>query len=57
MERRRSGLEEEVEAAEVVVGVLVAVAWMARASPSVKGEVAAHDVVMYCQKASLVHRP
>ena len=40
--------EAEVEA-EVV--------WMAQASSSVRGEVAARDDVMYCQKASLVHSP
>ena len=31
------------------------VAWMVRTSPSVRGEVAGHDDVMYCQKMSLVH--
>ena len=44
-----------MQAAEAVAGVLVAVAWMARASPSVRGEVAVQDDVMYCRKVLLVH--
>ena len=31
------------------------VAWTVRASPSVSGEVAELDEVMYCQKSLLVH--
>ena len=45
---------EEVEA---VVAMLEAVSWTVRARPAARGEVAAHDDVMYCQKASLVHSP
>ena len=45
----------EVEEVEAVLDVHEAVLWMVRASPAVRGEVAAHDEVMYCQKASLVH--
>ena len=56
-------MEEEVEVVEVVEAVeavawlRAAVAWMARASPSPRGEVAAQDKVMYCQKVLLVHSP
>ena len=42
---------------EAIVAVLVAVGWMARVRPTARGEVAVHDDVMYCQKASLVHSP
>ena len=42
-----------MEAVEAVAGVLGAVAWIARASPAARGEVAKQDEVMYCQKASL----
>ena len=42
---------------EAVMDVLELVSWMARASPAARGEVAAHDEVIYCQKASLVHSP
>ena len=45
---------EEVEA---MLDVLEAVAWIVQARPAAKGEVVAHDDVMYCQKASLVHSP
>ena len=45
---------EEVEA---VMDILEAVSWMARVSPTVRDEVAAHDEMMYCQKVSLVHSP
>ena len=38
-------------------GEAEAVAWTAQASPSASGEVAEHEEVMYCQKASLVHSP
>ena len=37
--------------------VLVVVVWMVRASPAARGEVAAQDEVMYCQKVSLVQSP
>ena len=42
---------------EAVAGVPAVLAWTVRASPSVRGEVAAQDEMMYCQKASLVHSP
>ena len=41
---------------EAVVDMLEAVSWTARARPAVRGKVAPHGDVMYCQKASLVHR-
>ena len=37
--------------------MVVGVAWTVRVSPSAIGDVAGHDEVMYCQKASLVHSP
>ena len=46
-----------MEVAEVAEGVLAEVEWMAWATPSARGEVAAQDDVMYCQKESLVHSP
>ena len=42
---------------EVMVAVLEAVLWMTRVRPSARSEIAVHDDVMYCQKASLVHSP
>ena len=50
---------EEVEAVEVevVAGLLAEVAWTVWASPSVRGEVAGQDEVLYCQKALLVQSP
>ena len=42
---------------EVVAWLPVEVAWTVQVSPSSRGEVAVHDEVMYCQKASLVHSP
>ena len=45
-------MEEMEEADAVAEG-----AWTARASPSVSGDVAEHDDVMYCQKASLFQCP
>ena len=42
-----------MEVAEVVAGVLAAVAWTAWA----RGEVPVQDDVMYCQKVLLVHSP
>ena len=41
---------------EAVVDLLEVISWMARASPTARGEVAAHEV-MYCQKASLFPIP
>ena len=40
-----------------MVDMLEAVLRMARAMPTARGEVAPHDDVMYCRKASLVHSP
>ena len=37
---------------EAVVDMLKVVLWTVQARPAVRGEVAAHDEVMYCQKAS-----
>ena len=37
--------------------MLEVVSWMARATPTVRVEVAVQDEVMYYQKASLVHSP
>ena len=45
---------EVVEEVEVVPEVVVWTTWV---SPSVSGEVAVQDEVMYCQKALLVHSP
>ena len=42
---------------EVVVDMLEAVSWMVQLSPAVRCELAVHDEVKYCQKASLVHSP
>ena len=46
-----------MELEEEVVEMLEAVSWMVQANPAVRWDVTAQDEVMYCQKASLVHRP
>ena len=42
---------------EAMVAMVEAMAWMVRARPAARGEVAVHDEEMYCQKASLAHSP
>ena len=48
---------ESYEDVEEDAELVDTVAWMTQARPAATGEVATHDEVMYCQKASLVHSP